>query len=723
MNTTFHAPRWGRLISALAALLALTAPVLAQTTAAPVPSAAKPDDDRVLLSSFEVSSTKDRGYTSSNSATGFKTNESLLKIPQAVTVVTRDLIDDMGYVDSSNILQFAGVSNFFAGESFAMRGTRIGYPLLDEMPDGVPYLDNVNLDSYTVLRGPASTLYLNASLGGTVLTTSKRPLTKPQYLITTRVNEHGTYRGEIDFTGPLGKVGDISFGYRLVAALQDGDNYFKNVLDNRQVFHPSFQMVYKNTVVRLAFDYQHLEHIPNANNFITPTGQLYTGAGRDEAYFLKGTMEDFHRRGVRFIAIQKLSDNWDVKVAATRWWFSRLGSVIFPAGGVNWPNQTVTFTGRRNDQKADFSVAQIDVNGKYQIGKISTSTAFGASYSDELGKSRFWSSTTFGSKTVSISNPQLDLLRAPLTSEYVPPANPGTQGTTYRGNAYIQQTIDLLPDRLTAVVGFTKSKIKINNITNLATRPPATVTEGDEMLHRYGLVFNLTKDLVVYGMESTNFSPTSARDVNLNILPSIEGTGREAGIKTAFLDGRISSTLSFFKLELTNQSFFAGVRPDGISYFAPIGSTTQKGFDFDLAYNPLPGLQFVATYYHGKVRDQAGAKVANSYSGDVSLVGRYEFQSGGLKGLLLGAGFSRISGRLAAIGAYVTGVTGQGPLIEMEPGNLVNLFGTYRLNSHWTLRGNIDNLLDEAYALGAQNAYFVDPSPPRTVSLSAIYKF
>lgn len=104
-----------------------------------------------------------------------------------------------------------------------------------------------------------------------MLTTSKRPLTKSQYTITTRINEHGIYRGEVDFTGPMGKLGDVSFGYRLVAAVQDGDSFFKNVLDNRQVIHPSFQMVYKNTVVRLAFDYQHLEHIPNANNFLTPT--------------------------------------------------------------------------------------------------------------------------------------------------------------------------------------------------------------------------------------------------------------------------------------------------------------------------------------------------------------------------------------------------------------------------------------------------------------------
>jgi outer membrane receptor protein involved in Fe transport len=36
---------------------------------------------------------------------------------------------------------------------------------------------------------------------------------------------------------------------------------------------------------------------------------------------------------------------------------------------------------------------------------------------------------------------------------------------------------------------------------------------------------------------------------------------------------------------------------------------------------------------------------------------------------------------------------------------------------------NVDNALDEAYVLGAQNAYFVDPSTPRTLSGSVTYKF
>lgn len=676
------------------------------------------------MSKFEVSSTQGKGYTSSNAATGFKTNEALLNIPQAVTLVTRDLIDDIGAVDSSNILQYAGVSNFFAGESFAMRGTRIGYPLLDEMPDGVPYLDNVNLDSYTVLRGPAATLYLNASLGGTVLTTSKIPLPRVQRSLTAKTTSHGMHRVEADFTGPLGSLGDVKFSYRIVAAKQEGDAYFNNVKDNREVFHPTLQLAFKNTVIRIAYDYQHLVHVPNSNSFMTPTGGLYTGAGRKEAYFAEDAMENFHRRGVRFVAIQKLGENWDVKIGATRWWFSRLGSVVFPSGGINWPNQTMTLNARKNDQKLDFQVAQIDVNGRYNIGKIATQTTFGASYSNEEGIGRIlgFPAGVFPSRTVSISNPGLDAIFAPPLSSFSA-VNPGSRSRTYRGNAYVQETVNLIPDRLTIVAGLTRSKIKINNITNTATGAMGLPIDGSDNLHRYGVVFNVTKDSAVYAMESTTFSPTSARDINLNVLPSAVGKGQEVGFKTAFFDGRISSTLSFFKLDLTNQSFFAGVRPDGISYSAPIGSTQQKGYDFDIAYSPLPGLQFIGTYYHGSVKDQAGNDVANSYTGQISLVGRYEVQSGGLKGLSFGGGYVTIQDRKLSRGAYITGLSPEPALIEVDPGQLVNAFASYRVNASWFLRANVDNVLDHAYVLGAQNAYFIDPSMPRTISVSATYRF
>jgi len=683
----------------------------------------KAGDDRVIMSSFEVTSTQDKGYTSSNAATGFKTNEVLLKIPQAVTLVTRDLIDDIGYTESSDVLQFAGVSNFYRGESFAMRGTRIGFTLIDDMPDAVPYADNINIDSYTVLRGPASTLYLNASLGGTVLSNTKKPLSTPQYIFSARANEDGLIRGEFDLTGPMGQLGSAKFAYRLVGASQGGDTYFKNQIDERFVIHPSVQMSWNNTVIRFAYDHQKLEHIPNANNLITPAGKLYTGAGRNEAYFVSGASETHERNGARLTVLQKLADGWDLKLTGSNFSYERLGSNVFPSGGVNWVNQTMTYTARLNDRGDDFRGGLIDVNGKYRLLKLPMQTALGGAYNEEGGHSAIRATSTFGSRTVPISNPRLDLITAPGRGAYPLAANPGNRSVTYRANGYIQQTVELLPNRLTAIAGGTYSKIKINSVNNIATNPPAVVTQGDENLHRYGLVLNLTKDLVLYGMESTTFSPQNNRDINFNVLPSQIGTGRELGVKTAFLDGRISSTISVFKLELSNQAFFAGVRPEGTNFFQPIGSTTQRGFDGDLAITPIPGLQFVGSFFDGTVKDQAGARTPNSYERSLSFFGRYEFLQGRAKGLSIGGGIARISGRSVSTANYTIATVPKPALFILDPGNLVNVFVNYRFNPHWSARAGVDNVLDEAYPLGAQAAFFVDPSPPRTFTLAVTARF
>ena len=728
----------------IASWLSAVVTVYAQIESAPDKNS---DKQKITLSTFVVNSTQNKGYTSTNNATGFKTNENLMRIPQAVTVVTRDLIDDIGAVDGSNILRYAGVGNFFAGESFALRGTRINYPLIDEMPDGAPYLDNANLDSYTVLRGPAATLYVNAALGGTIITNSKFPLPYNNYAITAKVTGFGTYRLEADLNGQLAQVGAAKFTYRLNAAIQRGDSYFKNVVDHRTIIHPTVQMTWKNTIVRIARDHQSIQHPSGGNGFITPDGKLFTGAGRSESFYPKNGMEDFQRDGWRAFLIQKLSDNWDLKVSAQEWWYSRYGSIVFIAGGINWPAQTIGLTSRLNDQNTDDRTIVADVNGRYNLGKISMQSTFGGTYENTHGQSRLgnWVPGVFTPISVPMSNPGMDKIFAPdpRNATVVTP----TGNNTYKANAYFQQTVTVIPDRLILIAGLTNAKIKTNNIANVNTGAMGTPVEGRDMLHRYGVVFNFTKQVALYAMESTTFTPTTARDINLNLLPNVEGLGREFGIKTLLFDGRLSSTIAVFDIKLTNQSFFAGVRPDGISYLAPIGLVSQKGFDIDLAYSPIPGLQFVGAYYHGKVRalredvnyiaGSDGDNVPNSYSGQYSLVGRYEFQKGSLKGFNLGVGYTTLIDRLLSTGNYIGGPaletlgtlksTGANlnktSVIKVKTYHELNLFVSYKLNNNWSFRANIENALDEAYVLGAQASSFVDPSLPRSLSVSSTYKF
>lgn len=128
-------------------------------------AAAPPSRDEVLhLSKFEVQTAQDKGYIANNSATGFKTHQELIKIPQSVTVITRDLIDDIGATKTSDVLQYAGASRFYRGESIRLRGARTLNAYMDDAIENVPYSDDVTSDSYEVIRGPAGAPALSVRL-------------------------------------------------------------------------------------------------------------------------------------------------------------------------------------------------------------------------------------------------------------------------------------------------------------------------------------------------------------------------------------------------------------------------------------------------------------------------------------------------------------------------------------------------------------------------------
>ena len=125
-----------------------------------------PDEEQLVqMSVFEVRNTQGQGYSTTNAASAFKTNQPLLALPQSILVVTSDLIRDIGYDNSSDILQYAGVFPFFEGESLMIRGTRVTDPYLDGIQDQEPYEDPIFIDSYEIIRGPTAVLYPQTSLG------------------------------------------------------------------------------------------------------------------------------------------------------------------------------------------------------------------------------------------------------------------------------------------------------------------------------------------------------------------------------------------------------------------------------------------------------------------------------------------------------------------------------------------------------------------------------
>jgi outer membrane receptor protein involved in Fe transport len=199
------------------------------------------------LSPFEVSTSGDVGYLSTNSTSGTSLNTAIKDLPMSIQVVNQDFITDiaasnleesLGYAagvftsdnqSSSSIGATRGtqgggsgdrsISSGGKGERFAnvvyIRGlstpyqNRMGFrygglvvtPNSDIALGGL--LDSANIERIEIVKGPNSLLYGVGVLTGIVNVIPEKPLAEPHYEVSFRAGSHDFLRTQVDITGPL----------------------------------------------------------------------------------------------------------------------------------------------------------------------------------------------------------------------------------------------------------------------------------------------------------------------------------------------------------------------------------------------------------------------------------------------------------------------------------------------------------------------------------------
>ena len=191
-------------------------------------------EEIVKMSAFEVQTTQGHGYVATNAATALKTNESIMDIPQSIYVITNDLINDVGAINTSDAVRYFGASPGFEGESLHIRGSTPAIPLSTTCQSVQSYEDNARVDTYEIIKGPGQVMYINAEPTGSVLKVTKKPLPYYQEIVTAQVNDWGQFRFVGDATGPVGTIGDAKIGTRVVVMGQGGGNWAQNNKDSRR---------------------------------------------------------------------------------------------------------------------------------------------------------------------------------------------------------------------------------------------------------------------------------------------------------------------------------------------------------------------------------------------------------------------------------------------------------------------------------------------------------
>lgn len=168
-------------------LALLAAPFQTQAQESPpVPTT----EEVVTLSPFIVSSAGDDGYRAANTLSGTRMNTTLFHTPAAISVLTKEFLDDIGAENALDMLQFAmssGNDRNDAGlsQAFDMLATIRGFGesviTRDFLPNmvanrGILASDRFNIERADASRGPNSILYGASRPGGALNLSSKRAL-------------------------------------------------------------------------------------------------------------------------------------------------------------------------------------------------------------------------------------------------------------------------------------------------------------------------------------------------------------------------------------------------------------------------------------------------------------------------------------------------------------------------------------------------------------------
>ncbi len=210
-----------RCLKAVVTVAAITAALHAQQ---PPPVPPTENEPSIAMSVFEVSAASDRGYQATTTLSGTRTGEMLKNLPLAVSVVTSELIADIGATDLSQAVQFAaGVQSeegAYAVNGSSNRGiatdlvTRNFFVWLSPQ-------DLFSVERVEIIRGPNAVLYGEAEPGGLVNSITKQARGANRQRLTFRTGSNGGYRVTIDADRRVNEWLDL----RINALYEDSDGW------------------------------------------------------------------------------------------------------------------------------------------------------------------------------------------------------------------------------------------------------------------------------------------------------------------------------------------------------------------------------------------------------------------------------------------------------------------------------------------------------------------
>ncbi|TKJ61066.1 TonB-dependent siderophore receptor [Pseudomonas sp. CFBP13506] len=667
---------------------------------------------------YETAQGPVKGYHATRSASATRTDTSIHETPQSISVVSKDVVEDIGATRLQDALDYAGGvgrANNFGGQgltSFTVRGFttaefyRNGFPV----NRGYPATPDANtIERLEVLRGPATMLYGRGDPGGTFNVVSKQPLAERTVTLGSQLNDQGMKRGTLDASGPLDEEGRLA--YRLNVVGEGGDTFRDHVETERYGVAPVITWQ-ATDATKVIFEGDFIRNNHPLDRGLTRFANQRSTPSRDTFWGEKYAGDLHNDNNVAQLRFEHvLNDNWTL------------------GGGFQWLDGTMKGNGveanNANSLGADGRTLQrnfnyrklewtdkdyqLNLTGHFSTGGLEHTLLTGVEYEDYDYKSIIQrSSLAAGTFPIDIFDPVYGQPRPALTRT---PTHDKENLKTYA--AFVQDQV-ALTERLKVLAGARFERFEHDYESYVPGVNPFQTAEN-AVTPRVGVIYDLTDTVAVYADAARSFKPNIGAAREGGGFEPEKGKSYEMGIKWEALDRQLSVDAAIYQIEKKNVQ---GVDPLNSAFNVATGQVRSRGFDLNVAGNLTPEWRVIGGYAYvdaAVTKDttvRTGTRLANIPRNSFSLLNVYEFQDGALKGLGLGAG-----------GKYVADRAGQttNSTFTMDAYTVIDLLGYYKVNENVRLNLDVKNLFNREYDEGSFLNFYAYPGAPRTVQVGISY--
>ena len=680
------------------------------------------------------------GYVPAATTTGTKTDTPVVLIPQSVSVIGRQQMDDLGAqkVDEATRYSAGVFSQPFGDDTdtnwFYIRG-------FDATQTGV-YRDGMQLYSFAfgnyfqdswlverveVLRGASASLYGGGNIGGIINYVSKRPLDADFSKVEVGIDNYPTAFAAFDVNkvipNELVTKGDPLppvWKYRVTGKLEGGDGYSKHedgirgVIQGAATYQPN-----AGTDVTVYANYTHADQSHGSSDFLPYYGTVKRATSvdgtidlgridRDEQYSDKDWNDNQRRQAmVGYELNHDIDDVWTVNTRARASYSDLREKQMFLLGyfgGGSRPSAGATqlqrYDFKHHTQSYSFN-SDNNLVGKFSTGGIDHTLLMGVDY-------KFYGidETQFGAfgDTVDID----------------PDLGSGTGGLprTADERSHLHQVGAFIQDQARFGGGF---------IATLNGRYDRIWLDGDNRLGndvsrkegqfsgRAGLGYEFENGMVPYVSIASTFNPLIGYNNVGGVFEAFKpetGIQYEAGLKWAPHAFPAIFTAAVF--DLTKQNYVSG------PFLAQtqIGEVRSRGFEFEAQANITENWKLLAAFtaYDLEIRksDTPGEVGQQPYLVP-EVIGSafldYTFTQGALKGLSLGGGV-RYNGKSQA--------SQTGNDLTVPSATLFDAAIRYQWDNY-KVSLNVSNLLDKRYVSGCQGVNVCSYGEARRALVKASY--